>query len=97
MNQALRYILCLDKLKKPQATDVIAAIAVGVILQSILFSFWVFDFISERQLISFVGTIVWVMVLNCFNLGIFTLKARHFVLLFLGSVLWQLVCEAYIY
>jgi len=96
MNQALRYILCLDKLKKPQATDVIAAIAVGLILQSILVSFWIFDFISERQLISFLGTIVWVMVLNCFNLGIFTLKARHFVLLFIGSALWQLVYDAYI-
>lgn len=97
MNRALRYILCLDKIKKPQAADVIAATVVGVILQSILFSFWIFDFITERQLISSLGTIVWIMVLNCFNLGIFTLKVRHFALLFLGSVLWQLVCEAYIY
>ncbi|KPC17553.1 Uncharacterized protein AC499_0755 [Pseudomonas amygdali pv. lachrymans] len=87
----------MDKLKKPKATDVITAVVVGVILQSILFSFWIFDFIPERQFISLIGSIVWVMVLNCFNLGLFTLKARHFVLLFLGYALWQLVCDAYIF
>ncbi|MBD8614960.1 hypothetical protein [Pseudomonas sp. CFBP 13719] len=91
MNNTIRYILCMDKFKKPAASDINSAIIAGVIFQVFVLGFYLFDLIGDRMFCQLVGIIVWVMLLNACNLGIWVLGWRHFVLLFCFSFLWEAV------
>lgn len=97
MNTTFRYIFCLDKYQKPQIKDIVSAFISGVIFEGFILGFWLFDLIQDRMFINLVGTIVWVMILNACNLGIWTLGWRHLVLLFLYCFLWQQVYTAILY
>jgi len=94
VNDTLRYILCLDKYKKPTTKDIVVATVSGIIFEALLLGFWMFDLIPDGLYINMVGTVVWVMALNACDLGIWNLKWRHLVLLFLFAYLWEQVYTA---